>query len=66
MAYLTVDLDQFDDEDIREEYESRGLGSTELEPLSSVLSAIKRRQELALDLNIEIKELLDLLKTTDL
>ena len=26
MAYITVDLDQFDDEDIREEYESRGLG----------------------------------------
>ena len=28
MAYITVDLDQFDDEDIREEYESRGLGSS--------------------------------------
>lgn len=27
MAYITVDLDQFDDDDIREEYESRGLGS---------------------------------------
>lgn len=26
MAYITVDLDQFDDEDIREEYHARGLG----------------------------------------
>lgn len=26
MAYIEVGLDQFDDEDIREEYESRGLG----------------------------------------
>lgn len=29
MAYITVDLDQFDDEDIREEYEARGLGDGE-------------------------------------
>ena len=27
MAYIAVDLDQFDDEDIREEYEARGLGN---------------------------------------
>lgn len=26
MAYITVDLDQFDDEDIRDEYHARGLG----------------------------------------
>jgi hypothetical protein len=26
MAYITVDLDQFDDDDIREEYHARGLG----------------------------------------
>ena len=26
MAYIAVDLDQFDDEDIKEEYEARGLG----------------------------------------
>ena len=26
MAYITVYLDQFDDDDIRQEYESRGLG----------------------------------------
>ena len=29
MAYITVDLDQFDDDDIREEYESRGLGESD-------------------------------------
>lgn len=28
MAYITVDLDQFDDEDILDEYESRGLGNS--------------------------------------
>ena len=27
MAYIKVGLDQFDDDDIREEYESRGLGN---------------------------------------
>ena len=26
MAYITVDLEQFDDEDIREEYHARSLG----------------------------------------
>ena len=26
MAYITVDLDQFDDEDIRDEYHARNLG----------------------------------------
>lgn len=29
MAYITVDLEQFDDDDIREEYESRGLGESD-------------------------------------
>lgn len=28
MPYITVDLDQFDDDDIAEEYEARGLGLT--------------------------------------
>ena len=27
MAYITVDLEQFDDEDIREEYHARDLGN---------------------------------------
>lgn len=31
MAYIEVGLDQFDDEDIREEYESRGLGGDDRE-----------------------------------
>ena len=31
MAYIEVGLDQFDDEDIREEYESRGLGDDDRE-----------------------------------
>jgi len=66
MAYVKVELDEFSDADIREEYEYRDLGKTTSEPLSSVLSAIKRRQELALDLTDEIKELLETLKTTDL
>ncbi len=29
MAYITVDLDQFDDEDILDEYHARGLGDND-------------------------------------
>ena len=29
MAYITVDLDQFDDDDIRDEYHARGLADDE-------------------------------------
>ncbi len=29
MAYITVDLEQFDDEDIRDEYRARGLGDND-------------------------------------
>lgn len=36
MAYITVDLDQFDDEDIREEYHARGLGEDDPDGVPSV------------------------------
>ncbi len=29
MAYITVDLEQFDDDDIRDEYHARGLGDND-------------------------------------
>lgn len=35
MAFITVELDQFDDEDIRDEYHSRGL--SEGDPLVATL-----------------------------
>lgn len=31
MAYITVDLEQFDDEDIRDEYHARCLGDNDLQ-----------------------------------
>lgn len=39
MAFIAVDLEQFDDDDIREEYESRGLGY-DLEGEKEVLTKI--------------------------
>lgn len=44
MGYVTVhvDLEDFDDEDIREEYEARGLGETDLELKSDNMEELTR------------------------